>query len=247
MRPESAGMGYVRAAMPSLSASVRRRWASAERAPYKAIVVIPACNEAELIGRCLQAIAAQSVAEDETLAAFVFVNGTKDATYDEAVRVAQTLPSIDVHVLDANLPQAQRHAGTARQCAMQLACELPVLAQAVLFMTDADSVVPRHWVARYGELIWQHGYDAVAGGVDILNEAQTTFPHELEQRIHWEQTYEACLDALEAWLDPCAGDPWPRHYQASGANIAIRRELCKSLLCAQWPACGEDKARWMAV
>lgn len=234
-------------AMSSREASIHRHWSSGKRGPYRAIVAIPARNEAELIGRCLLAMEKQSVAGHMAVGVLVLVNGTTDATYREAQCLAEQLRSIDIHLVEASLPPGRCDAGTARQCAARVACTLPARADAALFLTDADSIVPPDWLQRYGELIWQQGYDAVAGGVDVLIDAGAAFPHALQERIRWEKAHETRLDAIEAWLDPCPHDCWPRHYQASGANIAIRCDLCRTLARSQWPACGEDKALIAAV
>ena len=123
---------------------------------------------------------------------------------------------------------------------MQLASRCMPSGDGAVFTTDADSLPPPHWIASYSALI-HAGYDAVAGLARLLPEDMADIPRSLLQRRMSEERYEACLDALEAWLDPVAHNPWPRHYQASGANLAISVAAMRRVSDLCWPACGEDK------
>ena len=111
--------------------------------------------------------------------------------------------------------------------------------EGALFTTDADSVVPRNWIERYRALL-ASGYDMVAGITDICAGDDSDMPRSLKARGRLEQRYERCLDALECRLDPVAHDPWPRHYQASGANLAARVSALDHLAGLAWPSHGED-------
>jgi hypothetical protein len=95
-------------------------------------------------------------------------------------------------------------------------------------------------VEAYSALI-DAGHDAVAGLACLSPEDMQDIPRSLLHRRAWETRFEVCLDALEAWIDPVAHNPWPRHYQASGANLALSAAAMRMLGDLPWPACGEDK------
>jgi len=217
----------------------RRSWSNDawRHASLTSMVAIPACNEATRVGRCLTALAAQRTSEP--FGVLVFVNGTSDATFRRVVehgrRHAQPLC-----VIDADLPRERRDAGAARCMAIRLALSHLDAEEATVFTTDADSVAPPEWLDTYGRLLAE-GHDAVAGITTIACDDADDMPRSLRLREHLEQRYAACLDALESHIDPVADDPWPRHYQASGANLAMSRACLSALSQVAWPAVGEDR------
>lgn len=205
------------------------------RASLDCVVAIPALDEATRITRCLASLSEQTQAAHGVL---VFVNGTTDDTFQAAVDYGHR-HALPLHVIDADLPAHRRDAGAARCAAMHLAWKSLASPEGALFTTDADSIVPRNWIERYRALL-ASGYDMVAGITDICAGDDSDMPRSLKARGRLEQRYERCLDALECRLDPVAHDPWPRHYQASGANLAARASAIDHLAGLAWPSHGED-------
>lgn len=220
--------------------TTRRSWCNAAWAgqPLRCIVAIPARNEAGRIGRCLDGLARQETSLP--FGVLVLVNDSSDDTFAEVVARGRHRGCGPLMVIEAELPAERRDAGAARCVAMQLASRCMPSGDGAVFTTDADSLPPPHWIAAYSALIYA-GYDAVAGLARLLPEDMADIPRSLLQRRMSEDRYEACLDALEAWLDPVAHNPWPRHYQASGANLAVSVAAMRRVNDLSWPACGEDK------
>jgi glycosyltransferase involved in cell wall biosynthesis len=106
-------------------------------------VVIPARDEAELIGRCLNAIGGQRV--------IVVADGCTDDT----ARIARRHGAEVVEIDEANVGRARA-----------IGCELALRDESVewLACTDADSVVPANWIAVQVGLAAQ-GADVVVGTV----------------------------------------------------------------------------------
>ncbi|HET6553514.1 MAG TPA: glycosyltransferase [Dyella sp.] len=209
------------------------------------IVAVPACDEASRIGGCLAALAAQAPSRHGAFGVLVLVNGSTDATLRETMAHGRR-ESMPMWVVDVDLPRARRDAGASRCLAVRLAMDQLASPHGAIFTTDADSIPPRDWITAYGELL-HAGYDAVAGLTTLHADDAEDLPRSLRLREQLERRYESCLDALESWFDPVAHNPWPRHYQASGANLAMKRSCLAALADAPWPVCGEDKAmvKWL--
>lgn len=220
--------------------TTRRSWCNADWAgmPLRCVVAIPARNEAGRIGRCLDGLARQETSLP--FGVLVLVNDSSDDTFAEVAAHGRRRGCGPLMVIEAELPPERCDAGAARCVAMQLAGRCMPSGDGAVFTTDADSLPPPHWIAAYSALIYA-GYDAVAGLARLLPEDMADIPRSLLQRRLAEERYEACLDALEAWLDPVAHNPWPRHYQASGANLAISVAAMRRVSELCWPVCGEDK------
>lgn len=204
----------------------------------ESVVAIPACNEAIRIGECLAGLSSQTTRHCGMFGVLVLVNSTSDDTFRQVVAHGRR-HSLPLCVVNAEMPPERRDAGAARCMAMHLAAAALPEATAV-FTTDADSRAPVDWIATYSQLL-ASGYDAVAGVTDIDPADADDMPHSLKQRDQFERRYETCLDALECWLDPVEHDPWPRHFHASGANLALSRHCIASLAQLSWPSTGEDK------
>jgi glycosyltransferase involved in cell wall biosynthesis len=127
-------------------------------------VVIPARDEAHLIASCLRSVglALQEVAVEEVLVVVVV-----DCSRDDTAAVASaTLTSIGI--IHRVLVADQGTAGGARAVGVRAALDVVVSApeRTWVLSTDADTVVPSDWVARYLAHA-QRGAVAVAGVVSL--------------------------------------------------------------------------------
>ncbi|MCB8878332.1 glycosyltransferase [Acidisoma silvae] len=182
----------------------------------RAVIAIPAKNEAELIHACLASLARQSEPADDIV---LLVNNTTDCTAEIAHSLAASLRS-RLHVHEVTLSHEHANAGTMRRFAMEKAAELAG-PQGAILTTDADGQLPFDWVAR--NLAWlRAGYDAVCGRAVIDPADETLIPVHLLQDDWAETQYTALLDEIDHWVDPRPWDPWPRHTHRSGASIAVR-------------------------
>jgi glycosyltransferase involved in cell wall biosynthesis len=182
----------------------------------RAVVAIPAKNEAALLGGCLEALAAARAGRVDD--AVICLNNCNDGSAGFLSRVAPDLP-FAVHVLDVVLPPDRACAGVARRLAMDRAA---VLAgpRGVVLTTDADGRVAPDWLAVNLAAI-RAGADAVAGRAEIEPEGAALIPPHLHALDARECAYAALLDEIAALVDPDPHDPWPRHDEHSGASIAV--------------------------
>lgn len=218
---------------------INRVWSSAswDGDSFSSVVAIPACNEELLIERCLMSLSAQKTSEQ--FGVLVLVNGTIDATFKRVVRCGRR-HRLPLCVIDACLPIGRRDAGAARCEAIRQAVARIKSPDVSVFTTDADSVPPSGWLATYGALLGG-GYDMVAGTSALSLDDADDVPRSLLHREQMESEYGTLLDAIESCVDPVEHDPWPRHYLASGANLAIGPAGLDRLRHLRWPATGEDR------
>ncbi len=204
--------------------------------PRAVAVAIPACNEAELIGPCLAALAAAAAQSAVRVTVVVFVNNSHDATFAAARAVHH--PALEPVVIDAVLPPERAHAGGARRAALDRAAAL-LPPDGVLMTTDADSVVDASWIAANLAEI-DAGVDAVAGIVAFDAAGRAALPPLPGRDLEWRL---AALQArLAALLDPVPHDPWPNHIWVWGASIALTLAAYRAVGGLPVVALAEDRA-----
>jgi hypothetical protein len=180
------------------------------------VVAIPAKDEAEEIGPCLQALAAQEGAMVDGVV--LCINNSSDDSGRIVRGMAGRLP-FAVHPLEIWLPPECACAGMARRIAMDRAAELAGTGGIVL-TTDADARVAPDWVAANLRAL-SEGADAVAGRAEIEPAGAKLIPAHLHAIDARECAYAALLDEICSLLDPDPADPWPRHDEHSGASITV--------------------------
>lgn len=180
------------------------------------VVAIPACNEADSIKACLEALDAQEGARFSHIV--LLVNNSIDATASLA-RNFRPNPATALHVIERTFPDDQANAGFARRAAMEAAAVLAGPG-GVLLTTDADGEVDADWLAANIASLSQ-GADAVAGWVELHPIDWGRIPTRLHEDDARECAYDAACDELHARLDPDPADPLPRHTHHSGASIAV--------------------------
>lgn len=228
---------HTRATVALRAATVTRRSNSIGSADI--VIAVPVQNEIDRIDACMLALSNQC-GHSLNIEALFLVNNSVDGTAERLCRQLDALP-IAATVIDVDLPAAERSAGRARWLANHAALDLMHVDCGVLFMTDADSRVPPEWVARYTHLL-KNGWDAVAGSVNISPDDCDQIVPSLDQRNNLEGQYTVLIDELESLIDPVPHDPWPRHFNASGANLAVNVRAIRRLPDFPSMTCGEDRA-----
>ncbi|MCJ2054861.1 glycosyltransferase [Methylobacterium sp. J-070] len=207
----------------------------------RAVVAVPVFNEAERIEYCLRALDGQEGLGGSGLGVLLFLNNCTDGTA-HVVAALRTSLRRPVRVIER--AYAEANAGWARRAAMEAAAawlEESGTPDGVILTTDADSRVPNDWVARNLAAITD-GVDAVAGRIALDEADAARLPASLHARGALEGAYEALLTELEAWINPVAHDPWPRHWTTSGATLAVRLATYRQVGGMPALAVGEDKA-----
>ncbi|QMW21756.1 glycosyltransferase [Sandaracinobacteroides saxicola] len=208
------------------------------------VVAIPARNEAERLPACLEAIAAQEGLAPGEVAVLVLCNNCTDSSVAVARAVAARSP-IPIHVRHVHLPADRSHAGGARAAAMT-AATLLAAPDSLLVSTDADCVAAPDWLASLRDA-FAPDISAVAGRVEARWEELKTLPEAALRVGELEWRYQAAAAELEALIDPVDHDPWPRHRQRCGANMAVRRAMFEGVGGVPLIPTGEDRALLLAV
>jgi cellulose synthase/poly-beta-1,6-N-acetylglucosamine synthase-like glycosyltransferase len=211
------------------------------------VVAIPVRDEEKRLPACLHALARQRDRSGRSISptqvrVVLFANNCTDRSASLARNLGSEL-SLDVRVIEARLPPAIAHAGSARRAAMDLAEAWLVEAgesDGVILATDADSQVAPDWIAE-NLAAFAAGAEAVLGRIN-LDEEGDELPEALHRRGALEDTYEKLLTEFSWLLDPLEYDPWPHHATISGASLAVTRAAyCRVGRLPRVPL-GEDKA-----
>ena len=158
----------------------------------RAIVVIPARDEQDRLASCLRAVVRAAAACAIPVSITVVADRCRDRTAD----VARAFTDVEVMEIDAANVGAARHAGLARA----LARVSTPLDRVWIANTDADSIVPAHWLVT--QLAHARaGYDVVIGTV---RPDPSEYPPALQRR--WATTHRA-------------GEP---NGHVHGANLGVR-------------------------
>jgi len=203
-----------------------KHWAP-PRPGCRLTVTIPARNEARLLRRALDALAAQRPLEGDppaigTFDAIVFVNNSNDATVEIASAFAAAHPELPVAVACAELAAGEAHVGTARKRVMDAAAARFLAAGAphgLVATTDADTVVAPDWIAQIYAAA-AHA-DAVAGYVALGESEQAKLHAPVRLLYSRELSYRRAIADVEALIDPQPHDPAPRHASFVGAAFAV--------------------------
>jgi glycosyltransferase involved in cell wall biosynthesis len=193
-----------------------------------AVVVIPARDEEELIARCLEALAAQTVAPG-SFETIVVLDGCTDGT-GRAARHAAEARGLKLTLIEG--PAAG--AGAARRTGMDAAAgrlfELG-LDHGLIASTDADSRPAPDWLARQLDHL-AAGAVAIAGLIE-LDDEQRLAPGVLRQR---RRDAEARLARVRE-LDPDAA-----HHHFAGASLAVTAAVYRDVGGLEPLAALEDAA-----
>jgi glycosyltransferase involved in cell wall biosynthesis len=200
------------------------------------VVAIPARDEEDRIGACIQALARQTRRPDAIL---VLLNNCTDRTEAVARGLASSLPCV-LRIIPHAFPPHGANAGNARRLAMHQAAHIAG-SNAALLTTDADTIVADDWVDRNVAAL-QAGADAVCGRVHLDAMEAALIPSHLHEDDALECELTELLDKIACILDPAPPDPWPRHTEAAGASIGVTVSAFRRAGGIPSVAAGEDRA-----
>jgi hypothetical protein len=151
------------------------------------------------------------------------LNNCNDDSRAVATRVAEGSSFVSLHIVEVEFPSAKAHVGSARKLAMDTAFALAPRNSALL-STDADAV-PRHdWVEANLRAI-ASGADLVGGCIVGDKQEEALLGPGFVRRATRHLYYAKLVNRLASLLDPLPHDPWPRHFDHTGASLAVRSEV----------------------
>jgi len=217
-------MSSVRLSLPALPQSDSSLFVAQPPGQHLRLsVVIPAKDEAENLPFALDALRIQQQLTGEPMPypqyeVLLLLNNCTDNSAAVAERYQARYPAFPMRVAVVQLPPERANVGTARRMLMDVAqSRLQQTGQptGVIASTDADTVVDRHWMA--------HILSEIDGGCDMVGGRILTRSDGRAVRLNYlrDCTYRMLIARLEDQLDPLPHDPWPRHFQHFGANMAI--------------------------
>lgn len=241
--PPVAGSPVLDAVMasPPFAGRLRLHRVEERLSSADATVCIPACDEAERIEACLDAVLAAMAAASVRGGVVVVVNNSRDATFGLAARSLRrsALPYL---ICDVSFARGCAHAGNARRLAMDLGAA--VTPRGVLLTTDADSRVATDWIAMTLRHTHRTG-GLVCGSIEVEEgEAALWNPH-VREAARLETAMFSALSRLDEAADPESGDDAGRvgrRGRPSGANLAMRAEAYRTVGGLPPSPCGEDRA-----
>jgi glucosyl-3-phosphoglycerate synthase len=210
-------------------------------AGIRAVVVIPARDEAERIAACLFALAAQrGIAHDE-YEAIVVLDGCRDDTLLRVREVIAAEPTLQLHVIATD---DSRGVGRARRSGMDLACQRLLRVgngAGLIASTDADSVVADDWLAAQLELAGS-GAQAIGGHVELHHDDSQPIAEQAigdrDRRAVQRLRTVLAHDARDAGKRLCSDGPEPstpaEHHHFSGASLSLTADTYRR--CGGLPA-----------
>jgi len=153
-------------------------------------VVIPALNEESVLGRCLESLAAQKC--DFTYEVLVVDNGSSDNTAEVARRYGARV-----------IREERRGIGHARSTGFAQA------RGTIVASTDADTIVPREWLARFAGVFREHTEVVGVGGRFVYVDGSPGI---------------RLLGHIANYLTPAIVRVAPFLWSFSGFNFAVRRD-----------------------
>ena len=186
----------------------------------KVSVVVPARNEEELVGSCLEALAEQEGVNPEEYEVLLVLDRCTDETEARAREIADAHPRFELHFLDG----PGKGSGHARRVGMELAsARLLSLGRTkgLIASTDADTVVAPDWLAAQLRAV-SRGALAVGGRIELAEDS--SLPESIF-RWHTERgrrRHESLLSEPEQLGKT-------EHWQFSGASLALIADIYKEI------------------
>jgi len=199
-------------------------------------VCIPARNEAERIGRLIEALAQQTV---QSFAVAICVNNSSDVTHEKAVEATlRSNAGFALHILQRVFEPELAHAGSARRAAMDMGADL-LTADGLLLSTDADCRPPADWIEAN---LAHFSPERIIGGRIELDELEADEGPAIFMLRRRFDAYWQAVRAIEDRIDPVAWDMPPRHGDHTGASIGLSVDLYRRAGGVPLLPAGEDRA-----
>lgn len=195
-------------------------------------VIVPVRDEAELIEKCLSALAHQVDFNGQPIdykryEVIVFANNCVDDSAAIARCFARQYSDFRLHIVEKRLPPDQAYIGRVRQMLMDEAYyRLTQLVgkPGVIASTDGDSQVFPTWIAAT-LLEIARGADAVGGRIVADQDScEALLPHIKLRYLRTDEYYQL-MSELETYIDANPHDSWPRHAQHYGASLAVTTQM----------------------
>ncbi len=202
----------------------------------RAVVVIPARDEAHRIEACLHALRVQTGLGPEEYEVIVVLDGCRDATAELIARYAAEQPAFTLHAVAMSRAAG---VGRARRCGMDLAhrrLRLLARGEGLIASTDADSVVASDWLRRQLELVGA-GARAIGGHIELDALEATGL-----SSIALSERERRAGERLATVLGRDQRGALTEHHQFSGASLALTADAYRD--CGGLPvrAALEDEA-----
>lgn len=199
----------------------------------RAVVVVPANNEEDLIVACLRALADQHDVAPSTVEVILVLDACTDRTPQLAREVSTEAPDLRLHLCEG--PGCG--VGAARKLGMDLAC-IRLLSlhrgDGLIASTDADSAVAADWLRVQLDAV-ALGARAIGGRVELFPaDAAALDPGVRDRRARRAETRHADIP-------PQPGHA-VEHWQFSGASIALTADTYAEIGGLQPLAALEDEA-----
>ncbi|MGB3681595.1 MAG: glycosyltransferase family 2 protein [Rubrobacteraceae bacterium] len=187
-------------------------------------VVVPARDEEDLVGRCLQALADQHLVSPSEYEVLLILDDCTDSTEDRALEVAATNPDLRLRLLDG----PGEGAGHARRTGMEAAyARLRSVdrGKGLIASTDADTVVAPDWLATQLECV-DRGARAIGGRIELADDGD--LPNGV---TGWraERGHQRHMDLLSESAPDGERPRFLEHWQFSGASLALTAEVYREI------------------
>ena len=193
------------------------------------IVAVPVRDEAERLPALIEALERQTwISQTGQILPVIFVLNNCHDDSAGVLKAASARPShLTLSVIDIHFPSHCAHVGSARRLAMEEALRMAG-SNSVLLTTDADAVPAPNWIeANLGAI--EQGADLVGGCIIGDREEAAVLGSGFLQRATRHLHYARLVDQLSALINPLPHDPWPRHFDHTGASLAVRGEVYQAV------------------
>lgn len=194
----------------------------------KMVVTIPAKNEEFTIGKTLQALKNQIKPDGSLLSitnfeVLVLCNNCSDQTLKVCQNFKSKYPNFPIHIFSITFV-ANDNMGSIRKFIMDIAAErLPK--NGFIITTDADTICSEDWLYQISTYL-DTNIDLVCGKilVDDYYLVETA-----KNYLRAKNKYLYLLSQLESTIFTNPSDPWPRHANNSGPNLAITKRAYQKI------------------
>jgi glycosyltransferase involved in cell wall biosynthesis len=190
----------------------------------RATIIVPVKNEEDNLYGMLDALRLQVDPagirmQPGLYEVLLLANNCTDRSFELAKVYQQKYPDFRLHVAKITLEKQHAHIGTVRRLLMDEAYHrFQILdnPDGIIISTDGDSRVDSCWL-HYIFAEFDNGCDVVGGRII------SDYSESPSRKYHLKDVgYRYLVSHLESCIDPCAFDPWPRHFQCYGPSTAVK-------------------------